>query len=128
MTDEQLPWPWPHDTALARARRIAQSYRAVLEDVAPEACHELDEQMYRYRVRWLAPSISIYDDDDWLSAEQVADYAGVSLKCAYEWGKRGLASMRTNEGLRFRFADVRDWVSGRRRGAGESHGDSVLGD
>lgn len=106
------PWPWPKDTALARARRVAQMYRAVLEDIDPQACHHLDERMSRAGQRWITPHVAAHAPDDYLSADVVADFAGVRLKSVYEWRARGLPSIRTNEGIRFRFADVQAWVSG----------------
>lgn len=109
-------WPWPQDTALARARRVAQSYRAVLLDTDPTACRQLDEQMRAMGQRWVAPRTVTYGADDWLSAELVAEFAGVRLNTVYEWRARGLASIKTNEGIRFRFADVQAWVGGNRSG------------
>jgi excisionase family DNA binding protein len=108
------PWPFPADTALARARRVAQSYRSALQLVDPVGCQRLDEQMIRFGQRWVAPTVVVYGDDDWLTAEQVADYAGVRLSTAYEWRTRGLPSVRTNEGVRFQFAAVRAWLGGHR--------------
>jgi hypothetical protein len=97
-----------------RRERVAASYRAVLEDVAPDACHELDEQMIQMGQRWVVPRVVTWADDDWLSAEQVADYAGVSIATAYSWRQRGLPSIPSNEGLRFQFSEVRRWTSGQR--------------
>lgn len=111
MTDA---WPWKDDTALARARRVAQSYREALLTVDPETCRQLDEQMRRYGQRWITPTPAVYGEDDYLSAEHVADYAGVNLATVYTWRWRGMPSIRTNEGIRFRFADVTAWVGGRR--------------
>lgn len=108
------PWPWPQDTALMKARRVAASYRAVLEDVAPDTCHQLDERMIEMGINWIVPQTVTWSDDDWLSAEQVADYAGVNLATAYEWRSRGLRSIKTNEGIRFRFGDLRQWLAGNR--------------
>ncbi len=93
---------------------MTQSYRAALHTVDPDGCRRLDEQMIRFGQRWVAPTIAVYSDDDWLTADQVADYAGVRLNTAYEWRARGLPSTRTNEGIRFRFADIRAWLAGDR--------------
>lgn len=99
-----------------RARRIASSYRAVLEDIDPDVCHQLDAQMAEMGVDWIVPRVVSHSDDDWLSAEQVANYAGINVKTVYEWrSSRGLPSVKTNEGLRFSFTDVRQWVAGNRR-------------
>lgn len=110
------PWPWPKDTALIRARRVAQSYRDALNEIDPRRCQALDEQMRCYGQRWVAPTVAVYSEDDYLSAEHVADYAGVNLATVYTWRWRGMPSMRTNEGIRFRFADVTAWIAGQRDG------------
>ena len=108
-------WPWPNDSALMRARRVAASYRAVLEDSDPGACHELDARMAEMGIDWIVPQIVSYTDDDWLSAEQVAAYAGVSLSTAYSWRQLGLKSIATNEGIRFRYGHLRRWLAGDRK-------------
>lgn len=98
-----------------KARRIAASYRAVLEDVGPDACHELDRQMIELGQDWIVPTVVTWDDDDWLSAEQVAAYAGVNLSTAYSWRSQGLKSIGTNGGIRFSFGDLRRWLAGDRK-------------
>ncbi|MGH3985722.1 MAG: helix-turn-helix domain-containing protein [Pseudonocardiaceae bacterium] len=108
------PWPWPRDTALARARRVAHTYRAVLADTDPTACRDLDNSMLRYGQQWIAPRIATHAPGDYLTATDVADYVGVNAKTVYEWRARGLASIRTPEGIRFRYTDVQAWVAGRR--------------
>lgn len=95
-----------------RARRVASSYRAILEDVAPDECHKLDARMIEMGINWIAPQIASYTDDSWLSAEEVADYFGVSLATVYSWRRRGLPSVITNEGVRFQFSEVRRWIAG----------------
>lgn len=107
-------WPWPGDTALTRARRIAASYRAVLEDIAPDICHQLDQQMITMGVDWIVPRVVAWSEDDWMSAEQVAQYAGVSLATVYSWRHRGMPSLVTNEGIRFQHGVVRRWIAGHR--------------
>jgi hypothetical protein len=90
---------------------VALSYRAILEKLAPQACNELDEQMVEYGQRWVIPQVVTYHDDDLLTAEQVADYCdSVNVKTVYVWRRdRGLPSVVTRDGIRFRFADLRAW-------------------
>lgn len=104
------PWPW-EDTPLKLRERVALSYRALLERADPEACAKLDAEMLEYGQRWLVPQIIPYQDNDLLTADLVADYRGVALKTVYVWRQRGLPSRKTPDGIRFRFADVRDWRS-----------------
>lgn len=105
-----LRWRWPADTALQRRERVAQTYRAALAIHAPEICAELDGEMLRYGQRWVVPVVVSYTDDDLLSAELAADYAGVSVKTIYEWHQRGLG-VKTVDGIRFPFAQLRAWRS-----------------
>lgn len=93
---------------------MARSYRDALEATDPGTCRYLDAEMTRFGQRWVLPNASPYDADDYLSAELVADFAQVRSKTVYEWARRGLRSIRTNEGVRFRFADVQAWVGGKR--------------
>lgn len=108
------PWPWPGDTPIARARRVALSYRDALAAADPQACRALDERMRRVGQRWVVPQPVTYGEDDLLTAELAADYAGVALKTVYEWRRRGLASRETPDGIRFRFADLQTWLGKRR--------------
>lgn len=108
------PWPWK-ETPLRQRERVALSYRALAEKLGPEACAELDAEMLEFGVRWVVPQIVTYADVDLLSAELVADYCEVSLKTVYTWrNARGLPSVVTPDGVRFRFSDVRKWKGGDR--------------
>jgi hypothetical protein len=109
------PWPW-RDSPLQRRERVAQTYRAALERVAPDVCAELDAQMLTYGQRWLIPTVLIYGPDDLLSVELAADFAGVAIKTAYVWITRGLPHVRTPDGIRVRFYDLQKWVGGDRSG------------
>jgi len=108
------PWPWPDDTANKRLRRIVWSYRALAERLADQLgvddCKELDAQFCEYGQRWVVPQVIPWTDDDLLTADQVADYCDASVRSVYVWrNDRGLPSIETLDGIRFRFADVRKW-------------------
>jgi hypothetical protein len=107
------PWPWD-ESALKRRERVALSYRALAEKLDPVACADLDTQMLEYGQRWIVAKIVPYQDEDLLSADLVADFAQVNLKTVYEWRRRGLPSVVTPDGLRFRFHELRKWVGGSR--------------
>lgn len=112
------PWPWPDDTPNKRLRRVALSYRALAERLAEQLgindCKELDAQFIEYGQRWVVPQVIPWTDGDLLTAEQVADYCDASLRSVYVWrAERGLASIETSDGIRFRFADVRKWKGSR---------------
>lgn len=108
------PWPWK-ETPLKQRERVALSYRALAEKLNPEACAQLDAEMLEFGVRWVVPRVVTYSDADLLSASLVADYCEVSLKTVYTWkNDRGLPSVITPDGVRFRFSDVRKWKGGDR--------------
>lgn len=108
------PWPWK-ETPIKQRERIALSYRALAEKLDPDACAQLDTEMLKFGVRWIVPQVVTYADADLLSADLVADYCEVSLKTVYTWrNDRGLPSVTTPDGIRFRFADVRKWKGGDR--------------
>lgn len=109
-----MTWPWPADTALARARRVARSYRDALEATDPAVCAYLDAEMDRFGQRWVLDLYATYQEHDLLSAELVADYAQVRRKTVYEWARRGLDAVQTPDGKRWRFRDVQRWVGGSR--------------
>lgn len=106
-------WPWP-DSPIKRRERVALSYRAALARADPVACKELDEQMVVFEQRWVVPQVVTHQDDDLLTAALAADYAAVSLRTVYVWRQRGLPSVDTPDGIRFRFATLRGWVGGQR--------------
>lgn len=103
------PWPWD-DSPIKRRERVALSYRAMLEKHAPEICAQLDTQMIEFGQTWVVPRILTYQDSDLLTADQVAEYCEVNLKTVYMWrAQRGMPSVKTRDGIRFVFAEVRKW-------------------
>lgn len=109
------PWRWPNDTPVERARRVARSYRALATEAAPERCARLDVEMVASGQRWVVPQVVVHQADDLLTADLVADFAGVALSSVYEWRHRGLPSITTVDGIRFRFGDVQKWLGRRGR-------------
>ena len=110
------PWPWPRDSPVERRARVARSYRDALAEVDSGRCAELDAAMLRLGQRWVVPTVAVYTDDDLLPAVLVADFAHVTLKAVYGWRAREvdpLPSVTTPDGIRFRFADVREWLGNR---------------
>lgn len=111
------PWPW-NDSPIKRRERVALSYRLLAQQLAEklesDACNILDNQMLEYGQNWIVPQVVPYDDDSQLTADQVAEYCGVSLKTVYMWrAQRGMPSIKTRDGIRFVFAEVRKWRGSR---------------
>lgn len=108
-------WPWPADTALDRARRVAQLYRVSLAAVDPERCETLDQQVARFGQGWAVPSVSTHEDDDLLTAELAADAVHVKTRTIYAWRQDGLPVVATPDGPRYRVRDIREFIAERRR-------------
>jgi excisionase family DNA binding protein len=106
------PWPWD-ESGLKRRERVALSYRALAEKLDPDACAQLDAEMLEFGQRWVVPQVVPYQDHDLLTAILAADYLGVSLKTIYTYrNDRGLPSVDTRDGVRFRFTDLQRWKGG----------------
>lgn len=82
-------WPYPGDSPLARARRLAGAYRAALQTANPAACTDLDNLAQRWGETWLAPTPARHNLDDWLSPADAADLAAVTTNTLRQWRHRG---------------------------------------
>lgn len=87
--------PWPHDTVEERARRVAMSYRRVIELATegvitdlPTILSALDEQWVRYQCGWVAPTFAPLRPDDWCTESEIAEMFYISPKTVYMWGYR----------------------------------------
>jgi len=105
------PWPWPADTQLERARRIAASYRTALLSVAPDLCAQLDAKAVELGQGWVKPlETDIADLDEMLSAEQIAGILFVEPRTVRMWGYRGHIERLDDDGKpRYRLRDVLDY-------------------
>ncbi|MEU5258976.1 hypothetical protein [Amycolatopsis sp. NPDC021455] len=108
-------WPWPADTVLERARRVAQIYRHHLLRVDPDVCADLDAAMAAMGQPWVVPSRSTYVDTDLLTADLAAAEMRVARRTIYAWREQGLRVIATPDGPRYRVDDLRQFVSERRR-------------
>ncbi len=107
-------WRWTRDTPVDRARRVARSYRALAYELDPERCARLDAEMLKRQQRWVVPQVAVYQPDDLLTADLVADWASVTVRAVYQWRKQGLPSVTTVDGIRFRYGSVVRWLAERR--------------
>lgn len=82
------PWPWPGDSPLDQARRIAHSYRQELHAADPARCAALDEQFATYGQGWVAPQVAHVDLDDEVTIDEAADLIGLSAYAVYKWVSR----------------------------------------
>lgn len=113
-------WPYPGDSPVARARRIAQAYRAALRVQMPALCDQLDDMMTGYGEGWVAPAVITVDEDQWLTPGEAADLACVKVPAIGQMRRRGvLAGTETPDGWRYRYRDVLHAMTGT-RSRGES--------
>ncbi|AEA27897.1 hypothetical protein Psed_5770 [Pseudonocardia dioxanivorans CB1190] len=112
------PWPWPADTQLDRARRVARDYREALAQVAPTLAARLDDITARRGQGWIAARPVAHDPDDLLTVEEVAEFCQVAVRTVTTWRLERtppLPGKRTADGIRIRFGDLVAWQAARRR-------------
>jgi hypothetical protein len=71
-------WPFPGDSAIVRARKIAWAYQAALRELKPEMADELDQRFRSWGENWVAPAQS-YGPEDWVTAKEAAAISGLSV-------------------------------------------------
>jgi hypothetical protein len=101
-------WPWPGDTPLDRARRIALSFRNALYEISPDAAMAIDDQVTGWGELWVVPAIETVDLDDWVTVDVAASHVGLTAKAVYNWVyTRDLESKTGNDKrLRVKLRDV----------------------
>lgn len=106
-------WPWPADTALERARRIANSYRSALLTVAPDLCRTLDEKAVALGQSWVRPmETEIADLDRMMTADQIGELLTIDPRTVRMWGYRGhIDRLGTKRAPRYRLRDVVDHLA-----------------
>lgn len=106
------PWPFPADTQLERARRIANSYRRALQTVAPDICQQLDDKAVELGQGWVRPfETDLVDLDEALTAEAIGAILSVSARTVRLWGYRGHIERLGEDGKPlYRFSDVLDYL------------------
>lgn len=82
-------WPWPGDTPLDRARRIALSYREALYARDPDAGMALDDQSQQWGEHWVSPVVDNIDLEAWVTVDVAASHVGLTAKAVYQWVYNG---------------------------------------
>ncbi|MBB1153476.1 helix-turn-helix domain-containing protein [Amycolatopsis dendrobii] len=114
-TNRHRTWPWPADTTLDRARRVAQIYRQALRAADTEECRRVDAQMSVAGQAWVLPAASTHDPMDLVTVEKAAEEMRVARRTIYSWREKGLPVIETPDGPRYRVADLREYVTAQRR-------------
>lgn len=107
------PWPWPADTPLDIARRLAQAYRTQLANSDPEACERLDAEAVAFGQTWIVPATVCFDEDDIVLPSEAAELAGVTTEVIYQWASRGHIPRRPGPAGRtgYRVGDVLEYLT-----------------
>jgi hypothetical protein len=78
-------WPWPGDTELAIARKIAIAYREHLRAMARDRCDALDDVMRHYGQTWMLAKPVLYDDTDQVTTAQAAELVSRRPQIIRKW-------------------------------------------
>lgn len=109
-------WPFPGDSPLVRARKVAQMYRARLRALSLDACDDCDRTAVGFGEKWVAPRLVHYNDDDLLRPADAADYLCITTTALGLLRARGRLEGVYDEAKRmwrYRFAELLK-VQGRR--------------
>lgn len=86
MTDQTKPkWPWPGDTDLQKARRLANSTLTMLVKVDPEGAELLMAQAHLYELTWFGPTPVINDPEDAVTTLEAAQLMHVKPQTIRLW-------------------------------------------
>lgn len=82
-------WPFPEDTTLERARKIARSYRTLALDSDPTACALLDERAVERGQGWVVPRTDGIELDELISIPALSEVLDVPEGTIRSWMSRG---------------------------------------
>jgi hypothetical protein len=89
-------WPWPTDSREDRARRVALSYRQLVELIISgqladpgAALRRLDEKWQELAQGWVVPTAAPLDPEAWLSPGELAELFHVDAHSFRNWHQRG---------------------------------------
>lgn len=111
-------WPYPGDSPVARARRIAHMYRAQLRALNPDTAGQLDDTAVSFGETWIIERLVVHGDDDLLSPADAASYLCISTDSLRVLRARGRIVGHSVSGTwHYRFADLRQLSEKRTRAA-----------
>lgn len=107
MTAATARWPFPGDSPLARARKVAQMYRAALGLANPQMRDECDRTATGYGETWAVPKLVRYTDEDWLPPAEAADLLCISVTRIRTLRHAGrLSGVKVDGEWRYKVADL----------------------
>ena len=94
-------WPWPGDTLEDRARRVALSYRHILEQIRAGRLYDIgaaidavDARWTELGAGWIKPTRSPATQGEWLTAREVAGRFHRSIQWPHVLSSRGHVESR----------------------------------
>lgn len=100
MTDQKV-WKYSGDSREDRAKRVAESYRALALRIAHENVENPGYEVYRLDqawmdngCNWIVPTHAPLDLEGWLSAKDLAHMIGRAQRDIYDWHRRGHLEQR----------------------------------
>jgi hypothetical protein len=101
-------WPYPGDSPVVRARRVAQMYRSQLNALNPGTCGELDRTAAGFGEGWVVERLVTHADDDLLPPADAAEFLCISVDSLGALRRRGrLTGYQVDGGWVYQFADLR---------------------
>lgn len=109
-------WPFPGESPLARARRIAHMYRAHLRALSVDLCDEADATAAQFGETWAIPQVVTVDEHMLLTPAQAADWLCTSTANIRRLRLAGrLPGDKTRHGWRYKLSDLKELQATRRR-------------
>lgn len=83
--DRSALWPFPLDTALDRARKVAGMYRSRLRALDVAVCDVLDDTAVSFGEDWMIDKPDLVDPDRELTTSEAADLVQVHPDTIRKW-------------------------------------------
>jgi hypothetical protein len=78
-------WPYPHDTLLTIARKVAIAYRTHLHTANPKVCEAVDDAMRGFGQLWVVPTPVLDDGLSEVTTKEAAELVGVGVATIRQW-------------------------------------------
>lgn len=131
-------WPFPGDSPVVKARKMALAYRAALQEMDPALVKEMDQRFADWGQRWHATEHVAYGPEDWVPTDIAASMVDLStgtLSILRTRGRiKGRLRQKGERGFEYKVKDVlalsteirrRNWRNGNSTDKVPANGSSV---